>query len=67
MGDKKDTAKKKSFFAGIHAEFKKVIWPDKNTLAKQTAAVVVVSVLLGALISVVDVLMKLGIDKIVQL
>ena len=67
MGDKKDTAKKKSFFAGLRAEFKKVIWPDKNTLAKQTAAVVVVSVLLGALISVVDVLMKLGIDKIVQL
>ncbi len=67
MGDKKDTAKKKSFFAGLQAEFKKVIWPDKNTLAKQTAAVVVVSVLLGALITVVDVLMKLGIDKIVQL
>ena len=52
---------------GTYIEFKKVIWPDKNTLAKQTAAVVVVSVLLGALISVVDVLMKLGIDKIVQL
>ena len=67
MGDKKDNAQKKSFFTGLRAEFKKVIWPDKNTLAKQTAAVVVVSVLLGALISVVDVVMKLGIDKIVQL
>ena len=63
----KKEAQKKSWFKGLKAEFRKIIWPDKETLAKQTAAVVVVSVLLGALISVVDVLMKLGIDKIVQL
>ena len=31
---------KKSWFKGLQAEFKKVIWPDKNTLTKQTTAVV---------------------------
>lgn len=37
-------AQKTSWFQGMKAEFKKVIWPDKKTLAKQTAAVVSVSV-----------------------
>ena len=33
-------------------EFKKIIWPDKQTLVKETAAVVSVSVVLGAIIAV---------------
>ena len=40
MSDKKEKAQKKSWFKGLKAEFKKVVWPDKNTLAKQTTAVV---------------------------
>ena len=31
---------KKNWFKGLNAEFKKIIWPDKQTLVKQTAAVV---------------------------
>ncbi|MDD3401803.1 MAG: preprotein translocase subunit SecE [Hespellia sp.] len=57
---------KKSWFKGLQAEFKKVIWPDQKTLAKQTAAVVATSVFLGALISVIDVLLKYGIDLLVK-
>lgn len=30
-------AQKTSWFQGMKSEFKKVIWPDKKTLAKQTA------------------------------
>ncbi|MCI8292692.1 MAG: preprotein translocase subunit SecE [Hespellia sp.] len=67
MGDKKEKTQKKSFFKGLQAEFKKVIWPDKETLTKQTTAVVVASVLLGALIAIIDVILKYGIDVIVQL
>lgn len=59
-------AQKTSWFQGMKAEFKKVIWPDKKTLAKQTAAVVSVSVFLGALISVIDVIVKYGIDLLVK-
>ena len=67
MGDKKEKARKKSFAKGLQAEFNKIIWPDKETLAKQTVAVSVVSVLLGALIAVIDVVIKYGVDFLVQL
>ena len=63
---KAEKAQKSSWIKGMKAEFKKIVWPDKNTLAKQTAAVVIVSVLMGALISVIDVLMKYGIDFLIK-
>ena len=61
-----DKPQKKSWFKGLKAEFNKIVWPDKNTLAKQTTAVVAVSVVLGALISVVDALLRYGIDFLVK-
>mgnify|MGYP000330652099 FL=1 len=61
-----EKTQKKSWFKGLKAEFKKIVWPDKNTLAKQTTAVVAVSVVLGALISVVDALLRYGIDFLVK-
>ena len=65
MGENKKT-QKKIWFKGLKSEFKKIVWPDKNTLAKQTTAVVAVSVVLGALISVVDALLRYGIDFLVK-
>jgi len=65
MGDSKET-KKTPFFKGLKTEFKKIIWPDKTTLAKQTAAVVSVSVILGAIITIADILVKFGIDLLVR-
>ena len=53
-----EKTQKKSWFKGLQAEFKKVIWPDKKTLARQTTAVVAVSVILGALIAVIDVILR---------
>ena len=63
---KTQKTQKKSWFKGLQAEFKKVIWPDKNTLAKQTTAVVTVSVLLGAIITVIDTILKYGIDLLIK-
>ena len=48
MGDSKTKAKKPSKIKGLKAEFKKIIWPDKKTLGKQTVAVVSVTVILGS-------------------
>ena len=45
---------KKSWFKGLKAEFKKIIWTDKKTLGKQTIAVVVISAIVCALITLVD-------------
>ena len=66
MAEKKEKAKKTSWFKGLKAEFKKIIWPDKKTLAKQTAAVTACSIVLGAIIAVVDVIVKYGVDFLVK-
>ena len=67
MGDAAETKKKESFFHGVKKEFKKIVWPDKVTLAKESAAVVVISVILGAVIALVDAAIKFGLDKILTL
>lgn len=56
---------KKSWFKSMKSEFAKVIWPDKHTLVKETAAVILVSVLLGAIVSLLDLAIKYGIGLIV--
>ena len=60
-----EKAPKKSWFKGLKAEFKKIIWPDKKSVAKQTTAVVIISVILGALIKLIDMIIQLGLDFIV--
>lgn len=57
--------KKSGFFAGVAAEFKKIIWPSRNSLFKQTTAVIISSLILGVIIAVVDLLIKFGLDKLV--
>ena len=52
--------KKKSWFKGLKAEFKKIIWPDKKTLLKQTVAVISCSVLLGVIIWAIDSVIQFG-------
>ena len=61
-----ENTQKKSWFKGMKAEFKKIIWPDKKTLAKETVAVVSVSVVLGAIIAIVDFIVQNGIDILVN-
>lgn len=36
------------------AEFKRIVWPSKEDLAKETATVIVVSLIVGILIFVID-------------
>lgn len=59
---KKEQKKKPSFFKGVKAEFKKISWPDKNKLLKQSVAVVSISVVLGLLISVLDTIIQYGVN-----
>ena len=42
------------FFKGVRTEFKKIIWPDKYTVGKQLAAVLVVTIITGVIIALVD-------------
>lgn len=65
--EKLEKAPKKSWFTGLKAEFAKVIWPDKQSLARQTGAVVAVSVVLGLIIALLDFLIQYGVDFLVGL
>ena len=56
--------KKPSFFTGLKKEYKKIVFADKETVAKQTVAVVAMSVFIGALIGVLDMIMKFGLSFI---
>ena len=53
---------KKSFFKGVQAEFKKISWPDKTTLLKQSVVVVTISIVLGLLITLMDTVIQYGIN-----
>jgi preprotein translocase subunit SecE len=63
---KTDKAPKKSWSKGLKAEFKRISWPDRESLVKQSVAVVSVSVVLGAIIAVLDVFIRFGVDFIVS-
>ena len=58
---------KASWFKGLKAEFKKIIWPDKKSVAKQTVAVVSVSVVVGLIIALMDWVIQYGVDFLVGL
>ncbi len=46
----------RKFFRGVKAEYSKIIFPNRETLRKQTVAVIIVAVFLGALIAAMDIL-----------
>lgn len=62
----KEKKQKKSWFKGLKAEFSKIVWPSQKSLAKETTAVIGVSVLLGVIITVVDLLCRIGIEFLVR-
>lgn len=64
---KKEKASKPSFFKGVKAEYKKIIWPDKDSLLKQSVAVVCISIVLGAVIAILDFVMQYGVDFLTSL
>lgn len=66
MGDtvNNEGARKKSFFKGLKAEFAKIVWPDKETVTKQTIAVVSSSIALGLIIAFLDFIIKFGLSFI---
>ena len=60
-------APKKSWFKGLKAEFKKIVWPDKKSLARESAAVVVSAIALGIIIKILDVVINYGIEFLLGL
>ena len=68
MGDSaKTNAPKTSFWKSVKAEFGKIIWPDKNGLLKQSAAVLGISIVVGLIITFLDTLIQYGINFLTAL
>ena len=62
--DSKSPQLKRSWFQGRKVEFKKITWPDRKRVAKETTAVVVSAVILAALTLGIDMLIEYGLSFI---
>ncbi len=61
---------KKTFsqhWSSLKAEFAKIIWPENQTVVRQSAATIIISAILGVLIAVLDMLIQYGVDFLVNL
>ena len=66
MGQTEKTPKT-SWFYGLKQEFRKIAWTDRNSVVKQTIAVVSVSVVVGLIIAVLDWMVQYGVDFLLGL
>lgn len=57
---KKAKENKPSFFKGLKAEWKKIVFADRKTVTKQTIAVVIAAICLGAVIALLDWVIRFG-------
>lgn len=55
-----------SFWKGVKAEFAKIIWPTKETLTKQSIAVVAITVVMAGLIALIDRGLQYGINFVIK-
>ena len=59
-----DTVNNEGAQKGLKTEFKKIVWPDQETVTKQTIAVLAVSIALGLIIAILDLIIKFGLSFI---
>lgn len=57
----------KDSFADYKAEFKKIVWPDRNETMKKTATVIVTSLIVGVIIFCMDSVLTAGYGAIIGL
>lgn len=61
---KEKKTKKKSFFAGVRAEFNKIVWPSREDVGRETVVVLVCSLVLGLIIAALDLAISYGLSFI---
>lgn len=64
MADNNNNAvdKSKGWFKGLKSEFNRVVWDSKEDVTRQTIAVVIISVILGLIITLIDTGLQYGIN-----
>ena len=53
------------FFKEVKSEIKKVVWPSKKQVIKNTLIVIAAVLIIGAFIWILDLLFKFGLDKLI--
>ena len=66
MAKNKGEGKFKTWWKGLKSEFSKIIWLNRKTVIKQTVIVIVVTFIVGVLITIIDFYSQLGLQQIVS-
>ena len=64
---KEKSTLKRSWFQELKAEFRKIVWPDKNSLIKESVAVIIIAIIVGCIVSLVDGGLGKGYDALISL
>lgn len=62
MAELSNKENKPSFWVGVKAEWKKISWPGRELLTKQAVAVIIVTIILGLLITLLDTGLQYGVS-----
>ncbi len=65
MAKEKEEAFKRSYFTELKGEFRKIIWPDKKLLGKQSVAVIIAAIVIGCIIAALDWGIQIGLNFII--
>ncbi|NLM07231.1 MAG: preprotein translocase subunit SecE [Tissierellia bacterium] len=60
-------SKSKTYFRGVKAESKKIIWPNKETIINYTIVVLVISALVSGFVFLLDLLFNAGVTSLISL
>ena len=64
MADSTKKESKPGFFKTVSVEFKKIVWPSKESVFRQSVAVTVVAIVVGILVVLFDFLIQYGVKFI---
>ncbi|MCR4649261.1 MAG: preprotein translocase subunit SecE [Lachnospiraceae bacterium] len=53
---------KRNFFKGVRSEFKKITWPTRDDVIKQTVVVSIITVVVAVLIAFIDLGIQYGLN-----
>lgn len=67
MADSTEKSAKTPFFKGLKAEFKKIAWPDKDSIIKQSIAVVSITIVLAFVIACLDYIIQMGVNVLTSI
>ena len=54
MSNTSEKSKMKDWFKAVRAQFRRIMWPTKEEAARETAVVLVVTLIIGAVIALLD-------------